>query len=278
MCDSCDTLREVARTAEMAASELASQVEALQKELTFLAQRNGRLKTQIERQNGEGAEAKLVIEIIEYWVTKTGHTKAKVSASGERADYVRKALRLGHSKEELFEAIDGAARFPFVDKKRGRPPSMRTHMGTEEQRYDDLKTIFKSEITIGRMRDLARLPALKVENGRTEIVHREFKTPIDRVLAALMEARATWEVPEPDVWLTDCPACYSHRKLRVKQNAEGMVSIECLRGCDWWRPLRALGLQIDDLINGGRPESRPETPEHLKEAARVLQSKLAGMS
>jgi hypothetical protein len=85
-----------------------------------------RVETMLKRELTEAREAdpraKLVREALEHWksaLKKKGNTKVPID--GKRADVVRRALKWGHTLEEIKQAIDGAARFPYVvDFKRGR--------------------------------------------------------------------------------------------------------------------------------------------------------------
>lgn len=261
------------RKLEEERAQLEEQGEALKREITYLAMRNGKLKAQTEREAGEGAQAAVVIDVIEYWAARTGHEKAKVSAAGKRAEYVRKALKLGHTPEELKEAIDGAALYPYTHPDSNLPGKRSKTPGTL---YDDIPTIFRDEVQIARMRKLAQrrtvLPAAATAPDPLEPTP-GLKAPIDRVLVALYEQG--WECPEPDVWITSCPVCLNLDKLVVRRHEDGMVALECLRGCELWRLLKALGLEASDLWHGARSDGEPARPEHLKAWAEVLTAELA---
>ena len=251
--------------------ELQERNKALQDELQVKLMYIGKLRAQREREHGEGAEAAVVIDVIEYWVAATGHERAKVSAAGARADAVRKALRLGHTTEELQEAIDGAALYPFVVHKQ------RSRTGTEDQRYDDLPTVFRDEVQIMKMRKLAQkhktAPGGTQESEPQEPIKQE---PIERVILAMWEQG--WTVPEPNVWQTACPVCYGQERLTVHKRDDGIVTLTCERGCELWRLLRAWDLQPSDLWDGSQAaiERRPEMPQHLREASEILLARLAG--
>ena len=263
-----DTLRSVIDTQLEVEKLLQQQVEKLQDELTMKLMQIGKLKAARERELGQGAEAAVVIDVIEYWAAKTGHTKAKVSAAGARADAVRKGLRLGHSPDELKEAIDGAAEFPFVVNK------SRSRTGTEKQRYDDLPTVFRDEVQIARMRKLAqRVPPVAQQPDPQPTMK---QTPIDRVLVAIWDQ--AWKVPESNVWTTACPTCYGEDRLTIRKRDDGIVNLTCERGCELWRLLKALDLQPSDLWDGAEAavEVRPDMPEHLREASEILLARLAG--
>ena len=273
MCEQHERLEHVVRSLSASEAQLVEQVEALQRENLYLAMRNGKLKAQVERDLGEDAESAVVIDIIEYWAATTGHGKAKVSAAGERAKYVRKALKLGHTPDELKEAIDGAAAYPFVVNKQ------RSKTGKDPEgkdRYDDLPTVFRDEVQIQRMRKLAQrkttLPPAASAPDPLDVTP-GLKQPIDRVLVAIYEQ--SWECPEPDVWVTSCPVCFNLDKLVIRRHQDGIVAVTCERGCEMWRLLKALDLEPSDLWHGAQGEDGKPMADHLSEAAEQLMAELA---
>ena len=269
MCAEHEALREALAHASESEARLVRTIEDLELDLRMKRARITELSNQLERQNGEGAEASVIIDIIEYWRVKTGHEKAKVSAAGKRADYVRKALKLKHTAEELKEAIDGAAIYPYVVNKQ------RSKTGTEKQRYDDLPTVFRDEVQIQRMRKLAqtKVTAPGGNPDPMEVDTLGSSQPIDRVLVAIW--KQGWECPEADVWVTSCPTCYRTESLTIRRHEDGMVALECKRGCELWRLLRALGLEASDLWHGARSITAEGPAGHLKTAAGELIAELA---
>lgn len=261
-------LEEINGMLEKQKEDLKEEVKALQQELTVQLMQKGKLKAARERELGEGAEAAVVIDVIEYWASRTGHERAKVSAAGARADAVRKGIRLGHEVEELKEAIDGAAEFPFVVNKE------RSRTGTEKQRYDDLPTVFRDEVQIARMRKLAQRVPPGAKASEPQPVMKQ--TPIDRVLVAIWDQ--AWTCPETNTWLTACPTCYGQDRLTIHKRDDGIVTLACSRGCELWRLLKAMDLQPRDLWDGADAavERRSEMPEHLREASELLLARLAG--
>jgi len=282
MCDECPGLREALKDAYEVCETLQKKIEVLQKELTVQLMQKGKLKAAQERENGEGAQARIVIEIIEFWAMETGHTKAKVSAAGARGDAVRKALKLGHSVEELKEAIVGAAKYPFVVNRQ------RSATGTEKQRYDDLPTVFRDEVQIQRMRKLSGLqPEPTGEPSEVPISVQEqwrrLNYPQAKVMAALWDCGVV-KSPNPDTWTTDCPIHFGPG-LVARRHESGMMSVDCVRGCEFWRLLAGLGLEASDLFENCEQDPARQsaddpkaTPAHLQEATGILISQLQGLA
>jgi hypothetical protein len=283
MCAECSSYKEAAINAEQAAAQIHEQLTATQQLVTELRMRLGKVMAENAREAGQGAEAKIVLDIIQYWVQQTGHTKAKVSAAGERAKYVRKALHMGHSVEEIKEAIDGAARFPYVVNKR------RSRTGSKEQLYDDLPTVLRDEVQIQKMRRLSKghgEPLQPVAQPEAEPSPpsaidewRKLNYPWALVTAALWEKEIEVDASDPDVRRGRCPVHFGPG-LIVNRREDGVVSLVCSAGCEFWRLLAALGLEAGDLFENcehdpdrkGAPVHH-EIPDHLREAA----SQLVGM-
>jgi uncharacterized phage protein (TIGR02220 family) len=76
-----------------------------------------------------------IVEIFTYWQNTTGHPHTKMT--GDRVTKIRARLREGYSKDDLKQAINGAARNPW--KIEGRV-------------YDDIASIFKSGRAVDDMR------------------------------------------------------------------------------------------------------------------------------
>lgn len=101
-------------------------------------------------------QAEEITTVLQHWQNKLGHPKANIKLAGKRAGVVRKSMRLGHTDpplenvlDELLEAIDGLALFPYVGP--GRKPT-----GTPKERYDDVEHALRDEATIERFRGYAR--------------------------------------------------------------------------------------------------------------------------
>jgi len=243
-----------------------------------------RLQNQIEREHGESAEAKVVMEVIEYYAMTTGHTGTKVTAIGANADAVRKAIRMGHTVAELKEAVDGAAKFPFVRNYR------RSATGSRKERYDTLATVLRDENQIMKLRELAGVqPDAKTgEASETPIgtaeAWRKLHYPFARVMAALWDLKGEIGAPGPDVRTAQCPV-HSGPGLVARRSEDGLMSVECERGCEFGRLLDGLGLVPADLFeNAEQDPARSRAgvprvvPSHLVEAAGVLRARLAGVA
>ena len=160
MCKECESWQQVARDATDAAARAQEHLEDAERDMRVMRAKITRLQNQIEREHGESAEAKVVMEVIEYYAMTTGHTGTKVTAIGANADAVRKAIRMGHTVAELKEAVDGAAKFPFVRNYR------RSATGSRKERYDTLATVLRDENQI-MLRRLAKTGAISKPSTST---------------------------------------------------------------------------------------------------------------
>lgn len=92
----------------------------------------------------------LVKDLLTYWHKSVGRDgRTKLPLDGDRAKRVRWALK-HYTPEEIREAIDGLAAFPYVWK--GEHSSRRMRFGTSEQRSDDLTACLYSEKTVEAFR------------------------------------------------------------------------------------------------------------------------------
>jgi hypothetical protein len=282
MCRECATFKQIAEQASARESEAYRQLEDAERDLRVLRAARTRLENQIEREHGESAEASVVGEIIEYYAITTGHTKTKVTPIGANADAIRKAFRMKFTKEELKLAIDGASKYPFIVDYR------RSAAGTEKQRFDKITTIFRDENKISDLIKLAEVQPLhngeasEVPIGTAERWRRE-NYPMARVLAALWDIDAPLTSPTPDTWTTSCPVHFGPG-LIARRSEDGLMNVECVNGCDFWRLLAALHLEPAELFeNAEQDPSRASAgersiPAHLQEAAGLLQARLSGMA
>lgn len=286
MCERCTSLEQVIESMAEANRIEQEAREGCERDLRAYRSRITKLTNELERERGQEAQGLIVEEIIEYWKMATGHTKATVSLTGKRAEYTRKALHFGYTVEQLKQVCDVAGMFPFVDPRRSSHPSCRCKTG--DILRDDIPTIFKDELTIDRLLDLYEAglqPDAKPDVSiSTQERWRALNYPLARVLAALWEFESPIESPTPDEYRTNCPVHFGPGLVARRSDA-GLMSIECERGCDFWRLLKALDLQPGDLFENAEqdPERRNaieprSTPEHLKEAAGLLAARLTGVA
>jgi len=196
MCTRCESLEEVIASMQECIDYEQNRREGCERDLAMYRSRLTKLTNELERERGQEAQGQIVDEILTYWKMATGHTKAKVSLVGERAAYVRKALHFGYTVDELKLVCDVAGQFPYVDPKRSDHPSGRCQTGVTLR--DDIPTLFKNELTIDRLLDLASQPVAKGSDEpmvsiTTAEQWRRLNYPLARVTAALWDINAPIE-------------------------------------------------------------------------------------
>lgn len=72
-----------------------------------------KLKIDLGQAREDDPKSKEIKGILEYWKVKTGHKRARITLTGERAKLVRGKLRT-YKVAELMEAIDGASLLPYM--------------------------------------------------------------------------------------------------------------------------------------------------------------------
>lgn len=285
MCDRCPSLEQALRDAYDANAIEQEAREGCERDLRMYRARITRLTNELERERGQEAQGQIVEEIILHWKIATGHPKATVALTGKRAEYVRKALHFGYSADQLKVVCDVAGMFPYVDPKRSKHPSGRCKTG--EILRDDIPTIFKSELTIDRLLDLHEAglqPDADPTVSLTTVERwRALNYPLARVTSALWELQTPIESPDPDTWTTTCPVHFGPG-LTARRSAEGLMSLSCVNGCEFWRLLAALDLQPADLFENAEQDpdrrsadNRRPVPSHLQEAAGLLMARLSGV-
>jgi hypothetical protein len=290
VCDRCGTLEEVIETMSHANAREQQAREECERDLRMYRARLTRLENELEEKRGNEVEGRKILALIEKWKLATGHTQAKASTIGKRAEYIRKAFKLGYDEEKLSTIFEVAGRYPFVDPRRSRHPSCRCSTG--DTLRDDIPTLLKDEVTMDRLLDLAENPSQPVarpeEPGEVTLSvqeqWRQLNYPNAIVMAALWDLGMPVETPRPDVWTTHCPVC-TNPTLIARRNGAGLMSVDCARGCEFWRLLAALKLQASDLFENAehdparRDADEPmAVPAHLTEAAGVLMSRLSGVA
>lgn len=103
-----------------------------------------------QRIRGNG-HATTVHELFDYWRHTCNHEKAKLD--GKRFKKIAARLAEGYPPEKIRQAIDGAARLPYMTE-RGRAAS-----GSPRQRFDDVELICRSGEKLERFAALA-VPAI----------------------------------------------------------------------------------------------------------------------
>jgi hypothetical protein len=98
-------------------------------------------------QSKPGARARAVRGLFEYWQDECDHSQAKLTH--ERRQRIEARLREGYTEQQIRQAIDGAARAPFVND--------------QGKRFDDIELICRSgsklESFMERMTMVSPLPA-----------------------------------------------------------------------------------------------------------------------
>lgn len=115
--------------------------------------------TELERENAElreqlvTLEAKLkdtdasaptpvVQDLFQYWQERTGHTRAKLDAKRKRA--IANRLKDGYTADEIRQAINGAANFPYV------VDGQRRSSGQVRERFDDIELVCRNASNLER--------------------------------------------------------------------------------------------------------------------------------
>lgn len=87
-----------------------------------------------------------VRELFEYWQLRTGHERAKLDA--KRARKIRDRLKDGYTVDEIRQAINGVAKFPFV------VDGGRSSTGRSNQRFDDIELVCRNGPNLERFGQL----------------------------------------------------------------------------------------------------------------------------
>jgi hypothetical protein len=141
------------------------------------------MRSQLAQHRRQDPAAGVVTDILEYWHPLM--PGADIPLDGERADRVRWALKF-KKPQEIKEAIDGAARLPYVwgDGDRAR----RVQFGTSKQRRVDLTLILRNERTIERFRGYAR------EAGSEDVMVMVPQDKIDRMAERVQRLEWAYEL------------------------------------------------------------------------------------
>lgn len=259
-CGRCAQLEELLRQAEANIAELGQQLAGREVQLRRAGQAEVRLRSELEQRAEQDPSSKEVREVLAGWEAR--HPRAKTPMSGKRAKTVRNALKLGFSVEELKEALEGLAAFPFVG------PHGRMATGTPEQRYDDVHHALADETTIDRFRKYAtqgKQPARKAAPTGD---------PVERLLGVLEGVKPAGL----NQWSARCPAHDdSHASLSVAAGRDGVVA-HCHAGCSSEQVAAAAGVPLAEWFGEKpRPVAAP-VPEALPspDELRVFQQQLAG--
>jgi ribosomal protein L35 len=173
----------------------------------------------------------------------------KYPMTGANAAGVRKQLRAGYTINELKRALDGA----FISEWHLKTP-----------RYLYLKSLFDDENKV--------LEHIK----RAEAAH-VLWPPIERVLLALQHRKLKWDgvfhgeqTPER-TWknVGECPLCHGRLLVGVRREVN-WATIKCLKDCDFFKVLDALGMDGTDLAHDFDPDE-VEKPERASQANQTLE-------
>jgi hypothetical protein len=137
----CETCARLLAENEALTSEVSGLLDTTRRQAKTIAG----LNAEITRRAATSPRAETIRRVAEHWLRD--HPRAKVPVGGKRWQTIDRALRAGHTPDELVEALDGLAARPFVTEK-GRSAT-----GTPAQRYDDLALALRDETTIERFKD-----------------------------------------------------------------------------------------------------------------------------
>lgn len=164
-CASCSRLEDLLKQSEINARDERQMWEDQLAEKERLQRSQGAtiqaLKRELAAAREEEPEADAIRDLLDAWKRLTGHPRAKTPLAGERAKFVRQALK-HHEPDELLEALNGLALYPYATGK-GRQAS-----GTPKQRYDDVEYALKNEKVIDQMRGRAQRAWLLAQGGVAE--------------------------------------------------------------------------------------------------------------
>lgn len=140
-------LQEALRTISAENNDLAEEL-AIQRRLVVDV---GRKLRYAENKLAQALEidptSEVIKTILQTWRTETGHLRAKIDLSGDRAQLVRKQLRR-YKPEALIEAIKGRALLPYTVNY--APAAT----GTRQQRYDDVEHCIGTDRRIEKNREV----------------------------------------------------------------------------------------------------------------------------
>jgi hypothetical protein len=203
-----------------------------------------RLKAELTGSTGK--ESRQVKEVCQYhsenWMRVYPKARGlKYPMDGKNAAAVRKALRAGYTINELKRALDGA----FISDY---------HRNSTNGKYLYLASVFLDENRI--------LEHIK----RAEAAH-VLWPPIERVLLALQHRELKWdgvfhgEQPEDRTWknVAECPLCHGRLLVGVRRE-NNWATIKCVKDCEFFKVLDALGMDGTDLAHDFDPDEvvKPE--------------------
>jgi hypothetical protein len=202
----------------------------------FKAEREAK-RIKAELHGSTSKESRQVKEVCQYhsenWMRVYPKARGlKYPMDGKNAAAVRKALRAGYTINELKRALDGAFISDF-------------HLATPKYLY--LASVFSEENRI--------LEHIK----RAEAAH-VLWPPIERVLLALQHRELKWDgvfhgeqTPER-TWknVGECPLCRGRLLVGVRRE-NNWATIKCLKDCEFFKVLDALGMDGTDLAHDFDP-------------------------
>lgn len=115
---------------------------------TQLERENAELREQVVTLEAQLADAKgaastpVVQDLFQYWQERTGHQRAKLDDKRRRKIAAR--LKDGYSPEEIRQAINGAAKFPYVTA------AGRSATGRPNERFDDIELVCRDAVHLER--------------------------------------------------------------------------------------------------------------------------------
>lgn len=106
-----------------------------------------RLRAMLEETGGRTVLAEDVRAVFDAWQTECGHTRAKLTQ--DRRQKVRARLREGYTRQDLIQAVRGAARGAYVDAR--------------GIKWDDLSLICRDGTHVERFMAIGEQPDLKAK-------------------------------------------------------------------------------------------------------------------
>ena len=127
-----------------------SEVAALTQQLVDAQRKIAALKGQITRLRKVDPRASDIMDVLEHWRTVCKHPKADIPLDGKRAEYVAKMLAVPFTVEDIKQACDGVAKFPYEEYGQHY-----AEPGPKRKRRTDIPYICRDEVKLAQLRDLA---------------------------------------------------------------------------------------------------------------------------
>jgi hypothetical protein len=148
-CD-CEAAKRVL-TLERENAMLATDLDLVQEKAKQAFRAEQAAKNKLNNSRRDDPNAAVIRDIADHWRVMCNHPKVVVEPTADDDRWEKVRRRLEHfSVSELKQAINGAARFPYVVQGQGRAET-----GTRKQRHDDLELICRSPRNVEKFMALA---------------------------------------------------------------------------------------------------------------------------